>query len=58
MTSIHQFSIVAFVKSRPTENPHNRFHDQVVTYDDGEGPPPAQITIIEDQSRSILAHND
>jgi DNA repair photolyase len=39
-------------------NPPNRFHDQVVTYDDGEAPPPAQITILEDQSRSILAHND
>jgi DNA repair photolyase len=46
------------VKSRPTENPHNRFHDQVVAYDDGEGPPPSQVTILEDQSRSILAHND
>jgi len=46
------------VKSRPTENPHNRFHSQVVTYDDGEAPPPARVTVIEDQSRSILAHND
>jgi DNA repair photolyase len=46
------------VKSRPTENPHNWFHDQVVAYDDGEGPPPSQVTVLEDQSRSILAHND
>jgi DNA repair photolyase len=49
---------VVNVKSRPTENPHNRFHHQVVTYDDGEAPPPSQVTILEDQSRSILAHND
>jgi DNA repair photolyase len=46
------------VQSRPTENPHNRFHRQVVDYDDGEAPPPSQVTIIEDRSRSILAHND
>jgi DNA repair photolyase len=46
------------VKTRATENPPNRFHDQVVTYDDGEAPPPSQVTIIEDHSRSILAHND
>jgi DNA repair photolyase len=46
------------VKSRPTENPHNRFHAQVVTYDDGEAPPPSQVTVIDDHSRSILAHND
>jgi DNA repair photolyase len=46
------------VKPRPTENPPNRFHDQVVTYDDGEAPPPARVTVIEDQARSILAHND
>jgi len=29
-----------------------------VTYDDGEAPPPAHVTVIDDQSRSILAHND
>ncbi len=46
------------MKPRPTENPHNRFHAQVVSYDDGEAPPPSQVTVIEDQSRSILAHND
>jgi DNA repair photolyase len=46
------------VKPRPTENPHNRFHAQVVSYEDGEAPPPSHVTVIEDQSRSILAHND
>jgi DNA repair photolyase len=46
------------MKPRPTENPHNRFHAQVVAYDDGEAPPPSSVTIIEDQSRSILASND
>jgi DNA repair photolyase len=46
------------VKSRPTENPPNRFRDVVVTYEDGDGPPPATITLLEDQSRSILSHND
>lgn len=46
------------MKPRPTENPHNRFHTQVVSYDEGEAPPPSHVTVIEDQSRSILAHND
>ncbi|MDB4952995.1 MAG: radical protein [Myxococcales bacterium] len=46
------------MKSRPTANPPNRFHDAIVRYDEGEGPPAAQITLIEDQSRSILSHND
>jgi DNA repair photolyase len=46
------------VKSRPAANPTNRFHDVGVTYEDGEGPPPANVKLIEDQSRSILAHND
>jgi DNA repair photolyase len=46
------------VTSRPTENPPNRFHAQVVSYDDGEAPPPSQITLIDDHTRSILAHND
>ncbi|MBV8761151.1 MAG: PA0069 family radical SAM protein [Deltaproteobacteria bacterium] len=35
-----------------------RFRDVTVTYDEGDGPPPAQITLLEDQSRSILSHND
>jgi DNA repair photolyase len=46
------------MQSRPTVNPTNRFHAQVVTYDDGEAPPPSNVTLIDDQSRSILAHND
>jgi DNA repair photolyase len=46
------------VKSRPTENPPNRFRDVVVTYEEGDGPPPATITLLEDHSRSILSHND
>jgi DNA repair photolyase len=46
------------VKPRATDNPANRFHSQVVTYDDGEAPPPSAVTILDDQSRSILAHND
>jgi DNA repair photolyase len=46
------------VKPRPTENPPVRFRDVTVTYDDGDGPPPATVTLIEDHSRSILSHND
>ncbi len=46
------------MRSRPVDNPANRFRDQVTTYDDGEGPPPATITLIDDHSRSILSHND
>ena len=46
------------MKSRPTENPPNRFRDVTVTYDEGDGPPPATITLLEDHSRSILSHND
>lgn len=46
------------MKSRPTENPHIRFRAQVVDYDDGEAPPPSSVTILDDRSRSILAHND
>jgi DNA repair photolyase len=46
------------VKPRATENPPNRFRDIVITYEDGDGPPPATITLLEDQSRSILSHND
>jgi DNA repair photolyase len=46
------------VKDRPTTNPPIRFRDVTVTYEDGDGPPPAQITLLEDQSRSILSHND
>lgn len=46
------------MKGRPTSNPPNRFHDQIVSYDDGEAPPPSQVTLIDDHTRSILAHND
>jgi DNA repair photolyase len=46
------------VKSRATENPPIRFRDVTVAYDDGDGPPPATITLLEDHSRSILSHND
>lgn len=46
------------MKPRASENPPIRFRDVTVTYDDGDGPPPATITLLEDQSRSILAHND
>jgi DNA repair photolyase len=46
------------VKPRETSNPHNRFHKQVVAYDEGDGPPPAQVTLLDDRSRSILSEND
>jgi DNA repair photolyase len=46
------------VKSRETDNPTNRFHSQSVEYDDGESAPPSNVTLIEDQSRSILSEND
>ena len=46
------------MKDRPTANPPIRFRDVTVAYEDGDGPPPAQITLLEDQSRSILSHND
>jgi DNA repair photolyase len=46
------------VKPRPTVNPPVRFRDVTITYDDGEGPPPATVTLLEDQSRSILSRND
>jgi DNA repair photolyase len=46
------------VKDRPTSNPTNRFHHSSITYDEGDGPPPSSISILEDHSRSILSHND
>jgi DNA repair photolyase len=46
------------VKDRPAANPPIRFRDVTVAYEDGDGPPPAQITLLEDQSRSILSHNE
>ncbi len=45
------------VKARAVDNPTNRFHPTAVVYDDGEAPPPAQITILEDHARSILSEN-
>ena len=45
------------MKPRDVANPPNRFRDLVV-YEDGEGPPPAQVTLLEDHSRSILSEND
>lgn len=46
------------MKPRPSDNPPIRFRDVTITYDDGDGPPPATITLLEDQSRSILSRND
>lgn len=46
------------MKERAAANPPIRFRDVTVTYDEGDGPPPAQITLLEDQSRSILSRND
>ncbi|HUS32384.1 MAG TPA: PA0069 family radical SAM protein [Kofleriaceae bacterium] len=46
------------MKSRPVENPPVRFRDVTVTYEDGDGPPPATVTLLQDQSRSILSRND
>ena len=46
------------MKSRDAANPPNRFRDLIVAYEDGEGPPPAQVTLLEDKSRSILSEND
>ena len=46
------------MKNRETANPHNRFHKQVTEYDEGDGPPPATVTLIEDHSKSILSEND
>ncbi len=43
---------------RPVSNPLVRFRDLAVAYDEGEGPPPAKVTLLEDQSRSILSSND
>jgi DNA repair photolyase len=46
------------MRDRPTANPTNRFASSATVYDDGEAPPPSSLTLIDDQSRSILAHND
>jgi DNA repair photolyase len=46
------------VRSREVNNPLSRFAKVAVEYDDGEGPPPASVTLLEDHSRSILSRND
>ncbi len=46
------------MKSRDVSNPLNRFREVALTYDEGEGPPPTKVTLLEDNSRSILSHND
>ncbi|MBA2545153.1 MAG: radical SAM protein [Deltaproteobacteria bacterium] len=46
------------MKSRDTENPHNRFRKVAVEYDEGDGPPPSPVTLIDDHARSILSEND
>lgn len=46
------------MKSRPVANPPVRFREQVVTYDEGDGPPPAKVTLLDDHARSILSEND
>ena len=46
------------MKGREVSNPHVRFRDVSLTYDEGEGPPPAKVTLLEDQSKSILSKND
>jgi DNA repair photolyase len=46
------------MKSRTVSNPLSRFADLEVAYDEGEGPAPASVSILEDHSRTILSHND
>ena len=46
------------VKARDVSNPLNRFRDVALAYDEGEGPPPQRVTLLEDNSKSILSHND
>ena len=46
------------MQSRDTKNPPNRFHATTTEYEDGDAPPPSNITLIEDHSRSILSEND
>lgn len=45
------------MKARAAKNPLGRFVEQAVEYDPGEGPPPADVTLYEDRSRSILSEN-
>lgn len=46
------------MKARDVSNPPVRFRDQLIAYDEGEGPPPVKVTLLEDHSRSILSKND
>ena len=46
------------MKARDVSNPPVRFRDQLITYDEGEGPPPVKVTLLEDHSRSILSENN
>ena len=46
------------MKPRETSNPPSRFRKELVAYDDGDGPPPSQVTLLDDRSRSILSEND
>ena len=46
------------MKARDVSNPLIPFRDLAIRYDDGEGPPPAKVTLLEDASRSILSRND
>ena len=46
------------MKPRDVSNPLNRFRDLAVAYDEGEGPPPAKVTLLEDSSRTVLSRND
>ena len=46
------------MRDRPTQNPPNRFASTSIEYDPGDGPPPSEVTLIEDHSRSILSKND
>jgi DNA repair photolyase len=44
------------MKPRPLANPPNPFASKLIDY--LEGPPPTNVRVLEDHSRSILAHND
>ncbi len=46
------------MKSRDVSNPLIRFRDVALQYDEGEGPPPTKVTLLEDTSKSILSRND
>ena len=46
------------MKDRPAANPPIRFRDVTIAYEAGDGPPPAQVTLLEDHARTILSHNE